>query len=374
MYKHAILEETSHFGNQHVTITQYLEKTGWITAFYENKSRMGSGSSLSIQLVITPDKELLEAKITNRGIITNKTAGVSMKFNQLGNLVKDSYPGEYEKMAREYEANFKSFLENLRIKTKSPSPQEAFKHLAANVGKSKAEFSQVASVQHHQPKTSVSIYVPTEIVKKYDLKDGQLAYWKVIGDRLTLKVVKGEHKNVTQFFQKTPSRLDIAIPLKIQTEAGINSGMSFKSEKITDGENRSILLKPDEKSQDIRAYGKDRMNLTISSKSQITGDIEEDTIVNWKIHEKGILLELLGSHPHPVKLWSKGPSIQVTVPKLILKELIGSSTDLHDITPKSLQIEAKIKNLKKAEWTTEGDQIFLRPILESAADNKKIEI
>lgn len=196
------------------------------------------------------------------------------------------------------------------------------------------------------------------------MKDGQLAYWKVIGDRLTLKAIKGEHENVTQFFQKTPSRLDTTLPLKIQKEANINPGMSFKSEKITDGESRFILLKPDEKSQNIRTYGKGRMNLTISSKSQITGDIEKDTIVSWKIHEKGILLELLGSHPHPVRLCIKGSSIQVTLPKSIITELIGSSTDFSDITPKSLQIEMKIKNLEKAEWTSEGDQIFLRPILE----------
>lgn len=359
MYKHAILEESSHFGNQHITMAQYLEKPGRITAFYENKNVMGTGSSLYIQIAVTPGRELIEAKITN------KTAGVSMKFDASGSLAKESYPAEYEKMASEYEANFKSLLESLRIKTKSSSPQEAFKPLAANVGKSKAEFSKIASLQHYQTKASISVYIPTEIVQKYDLKDGQRAYWKVIGDKLTLKVIKGEHENVTQFSQKTPSRLDTTIPIKIQTEAGIISGMSFTPEKITDGENRFILLKPDEKSQDIRTYGKDRLNLTVSSKSQITGDIEEDTVVSWKVHEKGILLELLGSHPHSVKIWSKGPSLQVTVPKLILTELIGSSSDLHDITPKSLQIEMKIKNLRKAEWMTEGDQIFLRPILQS---------
>lgn len=363
MYKQSILEESLHFGNQRVDMTQYLVKPGRITAFYEVKT--GGESPVSIKIDITPEKELIEAKITNKAMLTKNNERVSVMFDSLGNLVKGSYPAEYEKMAREYDASFKSIVRSQHIKTKSLSPQEAFKPLAANVANiSASEFSKIALVQHYQSKRSLTIYVPPELVQKYDLKDGQMAYWKVMGDRLTLKAIKGEHENVTQFFQKTPLRVDTIIPVKIQREANVHSGMSFKPEKITEGENRYILLISDEKSRDIRTYGKGRLNLTLPSKSQMTGDIEKDTMVDWKTHEKGILLELLGSHPHSVKLLKKGTSIQVTLPQSALTELIGSSTDPHDITPRWLQIDNKIKNLNKAEWTDEEGQIFLKPILE----------
>jgi hypothetical protein len=363
VYKQSILEESLHFGNQRVDMTQYLAKPGRITAFYEVKT--GGESPVSIKIDITPEKELIEAKITNKAVITKNNERVSVMFDSSGNLVKGSYPAEYEKMAREYDASLKSILKNQHIKTKSQSPQEAFKPLAANVANIPAsEFSKIALVQHYQNKKSLTIYIPPEIVQKYDLKDGQMAYWKVIGDRLTLRAIKGEHENVTQFFQKTPLRVDTVIPVKIQREANIHSGMSFKPEKITEGENRYILLIADEQSHDIRTYGKGRLNLTMPSKSQMTGDIEKDTMVDWATSEKGILLELLGSHPHSVKLSKKGAYIQLTVPKSALTELVGSSIDPHDITPKWLQIETKIKDLKKAEWIDEKGQIFLKPILE----------
>ncbi len=347
------LPERTHFGDKPVSCTQYLTKDKQITTFWEYADRLGVKSTILIHLVITPNKELIEARITDRTLgFTNNT----IIYDKSAEPVQRSYPPGRQRIAEDYQAKLKLFLESvdITITPALPSAEKTFKNLAASgegvAAKKEPEFSKVMKIQRRG--SAMHVVIPTEIVRQWGLQDGQIAYWKILGDRFTLKTVKGVHENVVQVYGPGYGRLGLSIPRKIQKDSGFEADMTFKLEEVSIGDDKFIKLIPTKGEWDARIYGKPG-DLRMGFSKSVSGTlIQPYMLLDWKIKEKESFLEILGTHPYNITIWEveKEGSLCAAIPKRLIKDMERMK-------------RMNFENCENVVWTMEEGEAFLRPIL-----------